>query len=239
MNTNNIYSKLVSAMSESVKSNNIGKNNVKSDVKSVCLSVNPFVKSLFIFISFISFISLMIMFLSATSTPILSANYPCKHILWGYILSNGYAVEGYTVVLQDIRTCRVIDKTTTKSDGSYIFWLFNSPGGTYNVSVDAKVIAASNYTGSGTSSAIGGSVTVVEGRAVRMDLDMAGNKFLTTRNQQSTGYICYLSDKDDYYHCLSCKYFKHNGGNAECYPMPYDYVLYGLGMDACPYCLSK
>jgi hypothetical protein len=159
-------------------------------------------------------------------------DYPCKGILWGYVLSNGYAVKGYDIILQDVRTGRILDKRTTDDNGVYVFWLYKNHGGVYNISVDTKVMRSCNYNGAtGTGSAIGGSVSLVENRAVRMDLDIAGTKFFETRNQQSVGYICYITSTGGCYHALGCQYLQES-----CIPMPYDYVVWA-GYEPCKVCL--
>lgn len=154
---------------------------------------------------------------------------PCKYIIWGYILSNGYPVKGYDVILQDVRA-GAVDRFTTGSSGLYIFRLY-SGGGNYNVTVDMRM-NPSGYHGSGTSSAIGGTVTVVDYRAVRMDLDISGSKFLKTRNEQSVGYICYITETGNLYHAINCQYLWDS-----CISVPYDFII-NEGYEPCTECLK-
>jgi hypothetical protein len=151
-------------------------------------------------------------------------------IIWGYVCNMDSPCPGVNVVLTDVRSSRA-SETTSDSDGIYMFWLPQSSGGNYNVSIaGAKIIGYSS--GSGTASSLGATVIVTKGMASRLDIDYNEKFMAKNRTEQSTNYICYVTKTGGCYHAYGCKYLYES-----CIPLPYGYALW-KGYKPCSECLK-
>ncbi|MEQ8172093.1 MAG: hypothetical protein ABRQ38_24620 [Candidatus Eremiobacterota bacterium] len=134
------------------------------------------------------------------------------------------------VVLTDVRTARIVDKTTSTSEGIYMFWLYEG-GGNYNVSISGgKIIGYSSSCG--TSSSLGGTVIVRENRAIRLDLDYNDKYMYKNKTEQYYDYICYITETGNHYHAYGCRCLYNS-----CIPVPYGYAKY-KGLQPCTECLK-